>query len=155
MKLKIIIFIIIIFLFIPGLYSDVLGKLKISVIDSKGEPIPGVKITLVDTQIKSNTFTLTTKKNGVAIKNGINNHVFDVTLEKEGYQRCMTQMRVPPGDIREEEVTLKTTEEVIQEREENDPRAQAVKAFNEAASFLKEKKKRKGPGIIKKIHLPG
>lgn len=150
MKPKIIIFIIVIFLFTPGLYSGVLGKLKISVIDSKGEPIPGVKITLVDTQTKTNRFTLTTKKNGVAIKNGINNHVFDVTLEKEGYQPYVTQMRVPPGDIRAEEVTLKTTEEVIREREKNDPHAQAVKAFNEAASLMKEKKYEKAVELLKK-----
>ena len=53
MKPKIIIFTIIIFSYIPGLHSEVLGKLKISVIDSKGEPIQGVKITLVDTQAQS------------------------------------------------------------------------------------------------------
>jgi tetratricopeptide (TPR) repeat protein len=150
MKQKIIIFTIIIFLYIPGLHSEVLGKLKISVIDSNGKPVPGVKITLVDTQTKSNTFILITKKNGVAIKNGINNHIFDVTLEKEGYQPCKTQMRVPPGDIWKEEVTLKTTEEVIKEREKTDPHAQAVKALNEAASFMEEKRYEKALELLKK-----
>lgn len=150
MKPKIIILIIIVFLFTPILYSDVLGKLKILVIDSNGKPVPGVKITLTDTQTKSNTFTLTTKKTGIAIKNGINNHIFDVTLEKEGYQPCITQMRVPPGEIREEEVTLKTTEEVIKEREEKDPHAKAVKAFNEAASLMKEKKYEEALELVRK-----
>jgi tetratricopeptide (TPR) repeat protein len=122
------------------IYGAVLGKLRMLVQDSQGKAIPGVKITLQSTRVSTVVFELATKKNGVAVQTGLQNHVFIVTLEKEGYQTVKKNVKIPAGLLQREEVTLYTTKEALEKSIANDPRAQAVNAFNKAAALINQKK---------------
>lgn len=122
------------------IYGAVLGKLRVKVVDSQGEPIPGVKITLQSTRVSTVVFNITTKKNGVAVQTGLQNHVFIVTLEKEGYQTVKKNVKIPAGLLQKEEVTMVTTKEALEQSIANDPRAQAINAFNKAAVLINQKK---------------
>lgn len=117
-----------------------LGKLKVHVMDSKGKPIAGVAVTVQDTRVASVVYKLKTKKNGNAFQNGMKNHVFTVTLEKEGYQPIKKSVKIPAGLLKNEEFTMLTTEEVVQKNIANDPRAQAINSFNKAADLINNKK---------------
>lgn len=117
----------------------VLGKLKLHVKDSKGNPIAGVSITVQDTHVASVVYKLKTKKNGNAIQNGMTNHVFTVTLEKEGYQAVKKNVKIPAGLLQNEEFTMYSTKEAVEKSVANDPRAQAINAFNKAADLINNK----------------
>jgi len=120
-------------------YSAVLGKLMITVTDSKGNAIPGVNVTLQSTRVSTIVFNLSTRENGVALQTGLENHVFFVTLEKEGYQTIKLNVKIPAGLLQKEEVTMYTTEEVLRKSIANDPHAQAIDAFNKAAELINAK----------------
>jgi len=123
-----------------AIYGAVLGKLRVQVLDSGGKPIPGVKVTLQSTRVSTVVFEITTKKNGVAVQTGLQNHVFILTLEKEGYQPVKQNVKIPAGLLQNEEVTMYTAKEVLEQSIANDPHAQAVVAFNKAAAFINQKK---------------
>lgn len=122
------------------IYGAVLGKLRVQVLDSRGKPVPGVKVTLQSTRVSTVVYEITTKKNGVAVQTGLQNHVFIVTLEKEGYQTVKKNVKIPAGLLQKEEVTLYTAKEALEQSIANDPRAQAVNAFNKAAALINQKK---------------
>lgn len=122
------------------IYGAVLGKLRVQVLDSQGKPIPGVKITLQSTRVSTVVFEITTKKNGVAVQTGLQNHVFIVTLEKEGYQTVKKNVKIPAGLLQKEQITMVTAKEALQQSVANDPHAQAVNAFNKAATLINQKK---------------
>jgi superkiller protein 3 len=122
------------------IYGAVLGKLRVQVLDSRGKPVPGVKVTLQSTRVSTVVFNITTRKNGVAVQTGLQNHVFIVTLEKEGYQTVKKNVKIPAGLLQKEEITMYTAKEALEQSIANDPRAQAVNAFNKAAAFINEKK---------------
>jgi tetratricopeptide (TPR) repeat protein len=123
-----------------AIYGAVLGKLRVLVLDSGGKPIPGVKITIQSTRVSTVVFKITTKKNGVAVQTGLQNHVFIVTLEKEGYQTAKQNVKIPAGLLQKEEVTMYTAKEALEQSIANDPRAQAVIAFNKAAGLINQRK---------------
>jgi tetratricopeptide (TPR) repeat protein len=122
------------------LYSTVFGQLRLLVVNSEGKPIPGVKVTLEDTQISNLTFKLVTNKKGLIFKTGLQNHVFLVTFEKENYLTIQKKIQIPAGRLREEKITLLTTGEAMIEQVASDPHSQAVSEFHRAASFIKEEK---------------
>ncbi len=136
MKVKPIIILIIAVSIVAALYSAVLSKLRMKVVDSKGDPIAGVKITLQSTRVSTMRYNITTGKKGIALKNGLLNHVFTVTLEKEGYQTVKKNVKMPAGLLQKEYVTMYTTKEVRQKHLANDPHALAINAFNNAASLI-------------------
>ncbi len=135
-----IIFMMIATLIAVDLYSAPLGKLRITVLDSKGKPVAGVKVTIKDTVDKDLVFSVTTDKIGIAIQVGLQNHVFQVTLEKEGYRSIVKNIKIPVGLLMEERITISTVEEGLRQQEASDPHAQAIQAFNEATSLIREKK---------------
>jgi Flp pilus assembly protein TadD len=140
MKVKRIIILIIAAAIVTTLYSAVLGKLRMKVVDSEGNPIAGVKITLHSTRVTTMVYHITTGKKGIALQNGLLNHVFTVTLEKEGYQSVKKNVKIPAGLLQREYVTMYSTEEVRKKHLANDPRALAINAFNKAASLINAKK---------------
>lgn len=140
MKVKPIIILIIAVSLAAALYSAVLGKLRMKVVDSKGNPIAGVKITLHSTRVTTMVYNITTGKQGIALQNGLLNHVFTVTLEKEGYKTVKKNVKIPAGLLQREYVTMVSTEEVRKEYLANDPYTRAINAFNKAAALINEKK---------------
>jgi tetratricopeptide (TPR) repeat protein len=140
MKVKPIIILIITVSLAASLYSVVLGKLRMKVVDSKGNPIAGVKITLLSTRVSTMEFKITTDKKGIALQNGLLNHVFTVTLEKDGYQTVKKNVKIPAGLLQREYITMHSAVEVRKEYLDNDPHSQAINSFNKAASLINEKK---------------
>lgn len=140
MKVKPIIILIIAVSLVAALYSAVLGKLRMKVTDSEGNPIAGVKITLHSTRVSTMVYHITTGKKGIALKNGLLNHIFTVTLEKEGYQTVKKNVKIPAGLLQREYVTMVSTGKVRKEYLANDPHARAINAFNKAAALINEKK---------------
>jgi tetratricopeptide (TPR) repeat protein len=94
---------------------------------------------LQSTRVSTIVFNLSTRENGVALQTGLENHVFFVTLEKEGYQTVKLNVKIPAGLLQKEEVTMYTTEEVLRKSIANDPHAQAIEAFNKAAELINAK----------------
>lgn len=133
-----------------NLYSAPMGKIKITVHDSIGKPIAGVNVTIKDTIDKHVVFTVTTDKLGIAVQVGLQHHVFQVTLEKEGYQTIIKNVKIPVGILIEEKLTMPTVQEGLQQQEAGDPHAQAIKAFNEAVPLIKEKKYEEAAVKLKK-----
>ena len=150
MKIKKTIIIVIGVLFVLDLYCAVLGRLHLTVINKKGEPIKGVRVTLQSTKISTSVYKITTDKKGLAIQIGLRNHVFVVTLEKQGYRKYQTHIKIPAGLVQKEIITLKTNEEVIEEQEAKDPHAQAINNFNKAVPLIKEKKYEEALVFLKK-----
>jgi len=137
---KIILVVVLFAVLVVQVYSAILGKLMLTVTDSKGKPVPGVNVTLQSTKVSSIVFKVTTRENGVALQTGLENHVYFITLEKEGYQTIKINVKIPAGLLQKEEVTMYTVEEALQKAIANDPHAQAIDAFNKAAEFINTKK---------------
>lgn len=122
------------------LYGAPLGKLRITVLDTKGKPVAGVNVTIKDTVDTHLVFSVTTDKQGIAVQVGLQNHVVQVTLEKEGYRTVIKNIKIPVGLLVEDRFTLSTAAEALQQQEAGDPHARAVHAFNQAVPLIKEKK---------------
>ncbi len=122
------------------LWSLDVGKLRLVVNDSKGKTIDEANVTLRDTMDPvAKLITAKTKKNGVLVLNGLKNHVWEITVEKEGYTPSRKNVKIPAGLLLDEEMVLATTEETMQKMAANDPRGQAINEFNLAATKLNEK----------------
>ncbi|HLP47115.1 MAG TPA: tetratricopeptide repeat protein [Candidatus Kapabacteria bacterium] len=132
------------------LYGAPLGKLRITVLDSMGKPVPGIKVTINDTVDENLVFTVTTDKQGIAVQVGLQNHVVRVTLEKEGYRSIIKNIKIPVGLLVEERFTISTVAESLRQQEAGDPHAEAVQAFNEAVPLIKEKKYDDAAAALKK-----
>jgi tetratricopeptide (TPR) repeat protein len=130
----------VIMLIVPAIYSAVLGKLRVKVVDTKGEPIAGVKITMESQRVPGLIHNIVTKKNGVAVQVGLENHVFLVTLEKEGYRTIKKNVKIPAGLTQDEQFTLTTKEEAQVQQAADDPRTKAINAYNRAVFHLKKDK---------------
>lgn len=128
------------FLIAVDLYSAPLGKLRVTVLDSKGKPIAGVKVTIQDTIDKHLVYTVTTDKAGIAVQVGLQNHVVQATLEKEGYRSLVKNIKIPLVLLVEERFTMSTVEESLRQRETGNSQAQAIDVFNQAANLIREKK---------------
>lgn len=137
---KIIVIAAVIMLTVPALYSAVLGKLRVTVVDTKGEPIAGVKIKMESQRVPGLIYNIVTKENGVAVQVGLQNHVFLVTIEKEGYRTIKKKVKIPAGLLQDEQFTLTTKEEALVRQAADDPRSQAITAYNRAVFHLKKEK---------------
>ncbi len=147
-KHHLIIFIFIVLFSVTNIYSN-LGKLRVSVYDIKGNPISGVKIRMINTKIGSMKYEIITNKKGVATKNALKNHFFDIFLEKEGYQDIKTRFKIPVGMLLKKEIIMKTIKELEKDRETNDPHYKAIKLFNEASNLIKSKEYDKASKVLK------
>jgi tetratricopeptide (TPR) repeat protein len=123
-----------------NLYSAIQGDLRITVLDSNGKPIEGVKITITDSIDKNLVHVVTTNKQGIAVQVSLPNHVLQVMLEKEGYRSIIKNIKMPPGRLLEKRITIPTIEESLHMQDNNSPQQQAINAFNEAVSSIKLKK---------------
>ncbi len=127
-------------LLVPAFYGATKAKLRVKVVDSKGKPLAGVKITLENQRVVEVVHQIVTKKNGVALQVGLDNHIFLVTLEKEGYRTIKKKVKMPVGLLKDEKFTMTTKEEAAVIQEANDPRGQAINAYNRAVFHLKKDK---------------
>ena len=121
----------------PPLMGAIKSKMKLTVLNSQGQPLAGAVITLQDTQ-STYTGKLTTDKKGVATHGTLDNHVYIITVELAGYQGQRRQVKVPAFEIAEEEFKLLTPEEAILLAESSDPDLQAVNRFNKAVLLIKK-----------------
>ncbi len=119
-----------------ALVGDTKGKLRITVKNSKGDPIPGAKITLVSTQIPAIRYQIVTKDRGIALHGALENHYFEITIEKEGYQALKKTVKIPARELQDESVVLLTQEEAVTKEGAGDPHTQAINKFNQAAVLL-------------------
>jgi Tfp pilus assembly protein PilF len=153
LKIKRIITTIAIFVFLISAISvsaAVLGKMRVKVKDSRGNPLAGVKVTLENQRIPGVVYKIVTRKNGVAIQVGLRNHVFLVTLEKEGYRTIKKRVKIPAGLTKDEEFTMTTRDEAAEQLAARDPRSQAVNAYNRAVFHLKKNEQDKALAELKK-----
>ena len=118
------------------LTGEIRGKVRIFVTDVKGNPIPGVKVTLVSQKSAVIKHELLTNDKGLAIHGSLENHVFEFTFEKEGYLTQTKMIKIPLGLLHREDIVLRTQEDLAGEMEAKDPRARAIKLYNEGAALL-------------------
>jgi tetratricopeptide (TPR) repeat protein len=118
--------------------SAVRGKVRVYVTDSQGKPLPGVKITLVSMRSSIIKHEIATNERGIATHASLENHNFEFTIEKEGYQTQKRMVKIPAGLLKKEDITLYTIEETIMQMESKDPYAQAINKYNQAVVFIKK-----------------
>ncbi len=135
---KVFLTILCLFILLPPLSSIILGRLWILVTDSKGAPIPGVKISIVSTRTAVFKKQITTDKEGIAVQGGLENHIFEVTCEKEGYKSDKRMIKMPAGLTKKEQIILYAAQETGGNPNADDPGLQAIDKYNEAAEYLKE-----------------
>jgi tetratricopeptide (TPR) repeat protein len=138
-----------VFIFSLPLMSAIRGRIRILVTNSKWEPLSGVKITLISTKTAIVKHTIFTNTRGVAIHGSLENHVFEFTFEKEGYQLQKKMIKIPAGLLKKEDIMLLTIEEAIEKMEERDPYAQAINRYNQAVFFLKKEEYEKALSLLK------
>jgi tetratricopeptide (TPR) repeat protein len=142
-------FLIILILFTLPLISAVRGKVRIYITDSKGNPIEGVKVSLVSQRTSVVKHVIYTNKRGMATHGSLENHVFEFTFEKEGYQPQKKKIKIRAGLLEKDDITLYLVEEAIMQMESKDPYAQAINKYNQAAIFLKNEDYEKALELLK------
>jgi tetratricopeptide (TPR) repeat protein len=79
--------------------AAIMNSVKGLISDAKtGQPIAGVKITLVSARVQTYRIELTTEKDGTVYKNGVPTGSYDVQFEKEGYFPARSSIRLTIGD---------------------------------------------------------
>ena len=129
--------------------AEIRGRLRLYVADTAGNPIPGVKITLVSAQASVITREITTNDSGVATHGSMENHWFEVTFEKKGYLPLKKRIKIPLGELYREDIVLRTPEDAAAELLANSPRAQAINLYNEGAQALKQEEYERALGLFK------
>jgi tetratricopeptide (TPR) repeat protein len=138
------------------LRGEIRGKVRILVTDIKGNPVPGVKITLVSQKSSVIRHEIFTNDKGLAIHGSLENHVFTFTFEKEGYLTQTKMIKIPLGLLQREEIVLRTQADVTLEIQASDPHGQAINLYNEAATFLQKEDYEKALELLKEsIALDG
>lgn len=94
-------------------------------------------------------YVIYTNKKGIATHGSLENHVFEFTFEKEGYQSQKKMIKIPAGLLKKDDITLYTAEEAIVQIEAKDPYAQAINKYNQAVFFLKEEDYDKALALLK------
>ena len=97
MRAKTIVWLLVLVLCVPGLASAVKkSRLIGKVVDPEGNPIEGATLSMVHTDygIKH---TFTTNSKGKIVHRGLTVGLYDVTIEKEGYQGLKSQFRARLG----------------------------------------------------------
>jgi len=82
-------------LFAGYAFSSVQGTLRGVVKDKKGNPIEGVKVTIISLKYSMVKIVVKTNKNGEFIQIGLQPDYYQVRGEKEGYQPIFFEKRVP------------------------------------------------------------
>ncbi|MGD8538824.1 MAG: tetratricopeptide repeat protein [Candidatus Aminicenantes bacterium] len=142
-------FLVIMILITLPLMSAVRGKVRIYIADSKGNPIEGVKVTLVSQRTSTVTHVIYSNSRGMATHGSLENHIFEFTYEKEGYQPLKKMMKIRAGLLEKDDITLYTVDEAIMQLESKDPYAQAINKYNQAAIFLKDEDYDKALELLK------
>jgi len=143
------ILLLLVFIFSLPLMSAIRGRIRILVTNSKWEPLSGVKITLISTKTATVKHTIITNTKGVATHGSLENHVFEFSFEKEGYQPQKKMIKIPAGLLVREDIMLLTIEEVIKKMEDKDPYVQAINKYNQAVFFLKKEENEKALPLLK------
>ncbi len=111
-----------------GVQGSIIGR----VVDSEGEPIKGVKITMVNVKNRTVMFELKTNRKGVFQKVGLDPVVWETTMEKEDYVTMKMPVKITPGRKLEHTFEMLTIEEA-REMTPLTPEEQAVQDFNAGA----------------------
>jgi tetratricopeptide (TPR) repeat protein len=83
---------------IPG-HADVMNTVKGTILDRQtGQPIAGVRVTLVPTRSRTSRIELITDDAGAVFKNGIATGSYEVQFEREGYFPVRSSIRLTIGD---------------------------------------------------------
>ncbi|MCU0289209.1 MAG: tetratricopeptide repeat protein [Acidobacteria bacterium] len=94
------------------LQASILNSVRGTITDSDtGQPIPGVKITISNPNSKYET---TTDNKGFVYKAGINNGMYELKYEKEGYIPAITNVRLAISETRDISIQMKPIKEVQQ-----------------------------------------
>lgn len=79
--------------------ADVMNAVKGTISDkTTGQPIAGVRITLISARVRSSRIELASDDAGSVYKNGIPTGSYDVEFEKEGYFPARSSLRLTIGD---------------------------------------------------------
>ncbi|NIM58453.1 MAG: tetratricopeptide repeat protein [Candidatus Aminicenantes bacterium] len=142
-------FLVVMILFTLPLIGAVRGKVRVFITDSKGKPIEGVKVTLISQRTSVVKHVIYSNKRGMATHGSLENHIFEFTFEKEGYQPQKKMIKIPAGLLEKDNITLYTKEEVVMQMQAKDPYAQAINKYNQAAIFLKKEDYEKALELLK------
>ena len=94
------------------LQASILNSIRGTITDSEtGQPIPGVKITLINPAVKYETVT---DNKGFVYKAGLNNGMYEIKYEKEGYIPGISNIRLAISETKDISTQLKAIKEVQQ-----------------------------------------
>jgi len=94
-------------------WSSVQGKIEGVVIDSDGNPLEKVKVTIIFIKIASRKFELTTDKEGKFIQIGLWPGYYQVNFKKSGYAPISQEVRVRIAESTKLETKLEKAEEIV------------------------------------------
>lgn len=125
-----------------------LGRIRITVADSKGKPIENVKITLLNDKAFDFKREIYTDKTGTASCIGLPPDTYLFVFEKESYRTQKRNIRIGATLI-QEKISLVTEEEALKEAQEKDPAFQAINKYNEAVKYMESKEYDKAISLLK------
>jgi len=126
-------------LLVPGLlFAQAQGRVKVTVVDEKGEPVPGVAVTITSDEIGYHKEIETDKKGQLAVIFVDATRAYSFRLEKEGYKPVTEQVDPLSGGNLEKEIVLPSKGSAaaggsIEAGPTTDP---AVNVFNEGVTAL-------------------
>jgi len=134
-------------LFSSQLAFGQLGRVNITVVDSKRKPIENVKITLLNDKAVDFRKEIISDKKGTASCIGLKPDVYLVVFEKEGYFAQKKNIKIGLA-LTKEEITLLTREEALKEAQAKDPAFQAIEKYNEAINYTGSKEYNKALSLL-------
>jgi len=114
--------------------GDIRGRMVGTVVDSKGEPLSDVNVTLTNTNMQTQIFQITTNQKGRFTQVGMDPVLHKIVLEKDGYVRVEDTVKVRAGQKDEYEWKMLTVEELIALTPVA-PEEMARRLFNDAADL--------------------
>jgi tetratricopeptide (TPR) repeat protein len=125
-----------------------LGNVRITVVDSRGRPINNVKVTMLNDNIFDFKREIFTDDKGIAICVGLRPDVYVFVFEKEGYSTKKENIKIRQMS-NQEEITLLTIEEALEQAKAKNPLFQAVNKYNEAIKYTGNKEYDKAIFLLK------
>jgi len=95
-------------------WSSIQGKIEGVVIDSSGNPLEKVKVTIISLKMAIQKFELTTDKEGKFIQIGLWPAYYQVNFKKSGYGPISQEVRVRIAEPTKLEITLEKAEEIVE-----------------------------------------
>lgn len=95
-------------------WSSIQGKIEGVVIDSSGNPLAKVKVTIISLKVANQKFELTTDKEGKFIQIGLWPAYYQVNFKKSGYGPISQEVRVRIATSTRLEIKLENAEEVVE-----------------------------------------